>query len=178
MKKWLLILPLALFMGIAAIFAGQLIYKRVVSHPSALKNKPAPSVVFEGFEGGKPFSIADFKGEVVVLNLFASWCPPCREEHPQLVTLSKKSGFKLIGIDYKDNAENARKFLSQFGNPYALIGSDTKGRIALEWGVYGIPETFIINKQGIVAYKFIGPISVDTLNNKILPELQKVIDEK
>lgn len=176
-KNWLLILPLALFLGLAGLFTARLVYHRVTGHPSALRGKPAPTTVFQGFDGGKNFKTSDFMGEVVVLNFFAAWCPPCREEHPQLVTLSKQAGFKLVGINFKDKLVNAKQFLVENGNPYALIGVDEKGRNALDWGVYGIPETFVVNAKGIVTFKYIGPISPQILQEKIMPEIKKAVDE-
>lgn len=158
------------FLAVVLVFGGRLMYHRANGHPSALKDKPAPLAQFEGFNGGAGLLESDLKGQVTVINIFASWCPPCIEEHPQITKLSKN--VKIIGVNYKDIEEKAKVFLSTNGNPYTKIISDPKGRNAIEWGVYGIPETFILDKSGIIRFKFVGPISENTLNQIILPQIK------
>jgi cytochrome c biogenesis protein CcmG/thiol:disulfide interchange protein DsbE len=108
---------------------------------------------------------------VTVVNVFASWCVPCRDEHPQLLALSR-SGVRLVGINYKDDPENARRFLGSLGNPYSAVGSDASGRTAVEWGVYGVPESFVVDSEGIIRFKQIGPISPEQLASVVLPQIE------
>jgi cytochrome c biogenesis protein CcmG/thiol:disulfide interchange protein DsbE len=117
-------------------------------------------------------ALADLKGRgVTVVNVFASWCVPCRDEHPQLLALSR-SGVRLVGINYKDDPENARRFLGSLGNPYSAVGSDASGRTAVEWGVYGVPESFVVDSEGIIRFKQIGPISPEQLASVVLPQIE------
>jgi cytochrome c biogenesis protein CcmG, thiol:disulfide interchange protein DsbE len=169
-KRIFILMPLVVFLGVALVFGGRLMYHRANGHPSVLKDKPAPTASFEGFNNGTGLGSEDLKGQVTVVNIFASWCPPCIEEHPQITTLSKS--VKVIGINYKDLDVKANAFLQKNGNPYAKIVADPKGRNAIEWGVYGIPETFILDKAGIIRFKFIGPISEKALNQIILPQIK------
>jgi cytochrome c biogenesis protein CcmG, thiol:disulfide interchange protein DsbE len=172
MKRFMVALPLVLFLGVALVFGGRLLYHRASGHPSVLKDKPAPMAAFEGFMGGAGLLSSDLQGQVTVVNVFASWCPPCIEEHPQITALSKS--VKVIGINYKDLPEKAESFLKTNGNPYTKIVTDPKGRNAIEWGVYGIPETFILDKNGIIRFKFVGPISEFKLNSIILPQVRSL----
>lgn len=179
-RRLLVLLPLIAFVALAALFYGRLFSGDPSRIPSALIGRPAPALDLPPLEGlardGQPvpgLTSAGLKGEVTVLNVFASWCVPCRDEHPFLVELSKMSGFRLVGLNYKDEAENARRFLGRFGNPYAAVGVDAGGRAAIDWGVYGVPETFVIGKDGRIAYKFIGPIDAQGLKERLLPEIEK-----
>jgi cytochrome c biogenesis protein CcmG, thiol:disulfide interchange protein DsbE len=172
-----LFIPLVLFLALVGFFAAKFLYQRALSSPARVVGKPAPSVVFEGFDGGKEISIEDFKGKVTLFNVFASWCPPCIEEHPQLMALSQDKRFQVIGVNYKDKLENARRFLNANGNPFAKLGVDEKGRNAIEWGVYGIPESFIIGRDGLVKYKHFGAITPENMKTKILPALEKALSE-
>ncbi|MES0883756.1 DsbE family thiol:disulfide interchange protein [Roseibium sp. SCP14] len=180
----LVLLPLVVFTGLAALFLFQLTLggdpKKI---PSALINKPAPELALGPVEGltrdgaGIPgFSREDFLGKISVVNVFASWCVPCRQEHPIMEELGTIDDIQLIGINYKDKPENARRFLGSLGNPYDLIGADDAGRAAIEWGVYGVPETFVVDEKGMIRYKFIGPLSPSTFRDTFLPELKKVMD--
>ncbi|MEM9630134.1 MAG: DsbE family thiol:disulfide interchange protein [Pseudomonadota bacterium] len=180
----LVLLPLVVFAGLAALFLFQLTLggdpKKI---PSALINKPAPEFALGPVEGlsrdGEEipgFSREDFLGKISVVNVFASWCVPCRQEHPLMEELGKLDDIQLIGINYKDKPENARRFLGSLGNPYDLIGADDAGRAAIEWGVYGVPETFVVDEKGMIRYKFIGPLSPITFKDTFLPELKKVMD--
>lgn len=179
-RRLLVLLPLIAFVALAALFYGRLFSGDPSRIPSALIGRPAPALDLPPLKGltrdGQPvpgLTSAGLKGEVTVLNVFASWCVPCRDEHPFLVELSKMPGFRLVGLNYKDEAENARRFLGRFGNPYAAVGVDAGGRAAIDWGVYGVPETFVIGKDGRIAYKFIGPIDAQGLKERLLPEIEK-----
>lgn len=179
-RRLLVLLPLIAFVALAALFYGRLFSGDPSRIPSALIGRPAPALDLPPLEGltrdGQPvpgLTSAGLKGEVTVLNVFASWCVPCRDEHPFLVELSKMQGFRLVGLNYKDEAENARRFLGRFGNPYAAVGVDAGGRAAIDWGVYGVPETFVIGRDGRIAYKFIGPIDAQGLKERLLPEIEK-----
>ncbi|ADH90069.1 periplasmic protein thiol/disulfide oxidoreductase DsbE [Ancylobacter novellus DSM 506] len=179
-RRLLVLLPLIAFVALAALFYGRLFSGDPSRIPSALIGRPAPALDLPPLQGltrdGQPvpgLTSAGLKGEVTVLNVFASWCVPCRDEHPFLVELSKMQGFRLVGLNYKDEAENARRFLGRFGNPYAAVGVDAGGRAAIDWGVYGVPETFVIGRDGRIAYKFIGPIDAQGLKERLLPEIEK-----
>ncbi|MEL7525342.1 MAG: DsbE family thiol:disulfide interchange protein [Pseudomonadota bacterium] len=179
----LVLLPLVVFMALASLFMFQLLMGNDPQKiPSALIDKPAPEFALSAVDGitrdGTPvpgFSREDLLGEVSVVNVFASWCVPCRDEHPLLEDLAKVEGIQLLGINYKDKPENARRFLGSLGNPYDRIGADVAGRTAIEWGVYGVPETFVIDKEGTIRYKFIGPLSPASYQEVFLPELSKII---
>jgi len=178
----LVLLPLVIFAALAALFLFQLtLGGDPQTIPSALIDKKAPETDLPPVEGlmddGTPvagFSTADLMGKVSVVNVFASWCVPCRQEHPLLEELATVDGIQLIGINYKDKPENARRFLGSLGNPYARVGADQKGRAAIDWGVYGVPETYIVDPQGIIRYKYIGPLTPDSYLNIFLPQLEKV----
>ncbi|QFR33156.1 DsbE family thiol:disulfide interchange protein [Ancylobacter sp. TS-1] len=181
-RRLLVLLPLIAFLALAALFYGRLFSGDPSRVPSALIGRPAPALDLPPLEGltqdGAPvpgLTSAGLKGAVTVLNVFASWCVPCRDEHPYLVALSKMPGFRLVGLNYKDDADNARRFLGRFGNPYAAVGVDPNGRAAIDWGVYGVPETFVIGRDGRIAYKFIGPLDERGLKEKLLPEIEKAI---
>jgi cytochrome c biogenesis protein CcmG/thiol:disulfide interchange protein DsbE len=174
------ILPVALFSAIAALFLIGLYGRPPSTIPSALIGKPAPAFALPAnaelqASDGKPvpgLALADLKGRgVTVVNVFASWCVPCRDEHPQLLALSR-SGVRLVGINYKDDPENARRFLGSLGNPYSAVGSDASGRTAVEWGVYGVPESFVVDSEGIIRFKQIGPISPEQLASVVLPQIE------
>ena len=118
---------------------------------------------------------ADFKNAVTVLNVWASWCVPCRDEAPLLIKLAGDKRIRLVGINYKDQADNARRFLGRFGNPFAASGADASGRAAIEWGVYGVPETFIVGRDGRIAYKLVGPLTPENLEAVMKPQIEKAL---
>jgi cytochrome c biogenesis protein CcmG/thiol:disulfide interchange protein DsbE len=118
---------------------------------------------------------ADFKDAVTVLNVWASWCVPCRDEAPLLIKLAGDKRIRLVGINYKDQADNARRFLGRFGNPFAASGADANGRAAIEWGVYGVPETFIVGRDGRIAYKLVGPLTPENLEGVMKPQIEKAL---
>ena len=179
----LVLLPVIIFSALAALFLFQLTMGNDPSKiPSALIGRPAPDATLPPVEDLAPngtqllgFSKADMMGKVTIVNVFASWCAPCRQEHPLLEDLAKRDGFQMFGINYKDTPENARRFLGTLGNPYERVGSDPKGRAAIEWGVYGIPETFIVDANGTIRYKYIGPLSPKSYEEEFLPQLDKVL---
>ena len=172
--------PLVIFGLLAVIFAFSLRSGDPSRLPSALIGKTAPSTTFKALEGllagAKPvpgFSGGELaNGKVSIVNFWASWCRPCVEEHPQLVALSKQPGVALYGVNYKDDAVSARRFLGLHGNPYAAVGTDPNGRGAIEWGVYGMPETFVINTRGEIAFKHVGPISQQSLVEQLVPAIE------
>jgi cytochrome c biogenesis protein CcmG/thiol:disulfide interchange protein DsbE len=175
-RRLVYLVPLAIFALLAAIFLIRLETEGDISAiPSALVGKPAPEFDLPGFDGGRGLKRADLLGKVTVVNVFASWCGPCRVEHPQLTTLAGDRRIQVVGINYKDVAENARRFLGQLGNPYAAIGVDARGRAAIDWGVYGVPETFVIGRDGIIRSKFIGPISPADLERTIRPAIESAL---
>ena len=166
-RPLVLLVPLVVFALLAGIFLVRLETGGDISDiPSALVGKPAPEFELAPLEGMSVPGLkrADLIGQVTVVNVFASWCGPCRVEHPQLAALASDKRIKLVGINYKDVAENARRFLGQLGNPYAAIGVDSRGRAAIDWGVYGVPETFVVGKDGTILKKFIGPILPENLD--------------
>lgn len=175
----LVIVPVILFAALAIVFGFSLKSGDPTRLPSALIGKPAPQVDFPALAGlvddGKPvpgIKAADLaKGEVTVVNFFASWCGPCVQEHPLLMVLEKR-GVRVVGVNYKDPSPGGRRFLGRYGNPYVAVGTDASGRGAIEWGVYGMPETFVLNKKGEIAYKHVGPITAEALAEKMLPAIK------
>jgi cytochrome c biogenesis protein CcmG/thiol:disulfide interchange protein DsbE len=167
----LYLLPALVFVGLAVLFMVQLGSGRNPSEvPSALIDKPVPVFSLAPLEGlldnGRPvpgFSNEDLKGRVTVVNVWASWCAPCRQEHPLLVELAKDPSVRVVGINQKDNPDNARRFLGALGNPFSAVGIDPNGRASIDWGVYGVPETFIVGPDGTIRYKQIGPLTPETL---------------
>lgn len=163
--------PLILFAVLAAVSLVGLFSGDASKVPSALIGKPAPAITLSALEGlqrdGRPvpaFGMADLaSGRATIVNVFASWCAPCRVEHPFLVALADAPAVKagkvaVVGMNYKDEAENARRFLGALGNPYSAVGVDRSGRAAIEWGVYGVPETFLIGPDGRILEKHVGPL--------------------
>jgi cytochrome c biogenesis protein CcmG/thiol:disulfide interchange protein DsbE len=170
----LVLLPLVVLAGLIAVFA--LSIDRDPSFvQSVLIDKPAPAFSLPAVEGlAVPgFDTAALKGQVTIVNVFASWCIPCRDEHPLLVTLKERSGVRLFGINQRDAPENARAFLAELGNPYDAVGADANNRVSIDWGVYGVPETFVVNAAGVITYKHIGPISLRTLEAQVLPAIEQ-----
>ena len=176
--KLVYLLPLGLFLSLALIFLLRLESGGDPSViPSALVGQPAPPFDLPPLDGaGVPgFARADLDGQVTVVNIFASWCGPCRVEHPQLVALAADERIRVVGIDYKDQPANALRFLEDLGNPYAAIGVDTRGRAAIDWGVYGVPETFVVDRAGVIRFKFIGPLSAETVEGALMPVIEAAL---
>ncbi len=171
-----------MFLALAALFFFRLGAGDPSRIPSALIGHEAPATDLPAVAGlernGEPVPgivPADFKSAVTVLNVWASWCVPCRDEAPLLVRLAGDKRIRIVGINYKDQADNARRFLGRYGNPFAASGADTSGRAAIEWGVYGVPETFIIGRDGRIAYKLVGPLTPDNLERVVKPEIEKAL---
>ncbi len=168
------LIPLALFIVLVGFLAVGL-QRDPREIPSPLVDKAAPIFkVSQLIEADKPFSPQDMKGQVWMLNVWASWCVACRVEHPLLVEIKRSGIVPLVGLDYKDQRPDALKFLSQHGDPYMLSAFDGDGRVGIDYGVYGVPETFIIDKNGVIRHKQIGPITEEALQKTILPLIQKL----
>jgi cytochrome c biogenesis protein CcmG, thiol:disulfide interchange protein DsbE len=172
--------PLAIFAAIALLFGLALFSGDPSRLPSMLVGRPAPQMTLPPLEGLSDgvrsipgFSSADLaKGEVSVVNFWGSWCAPCVQEHPVLVALKEATGVKLYGVNYKDVAANARRFLGRYGNPFTAVGVDGTGRNAIEWGVIAMPETFVVDGRGTIVYKHVGPISPEALETKVIPAIR------
>lgn len=181
MKKIWFLIPLVLF-GALAVFLGLGLTHDPSEVPSPLIGKPAPAFALPqlAVDGGAPagaqFQSEQMRGKVWLLNVWASWCTSCRDEHPTLLELARKGTVPLIGLDYKDQDADGRRWLAEAGNPYQLVAVDADGRVGIDYGVYGVPETYVIDKAGVIRYKQIGPMSPKVLYEKIMPlieELQK-----
>lgn len=177
-RRWLALLPLLLFLALAGVFLAQLLSGRDSSVvPSALIGAQAPQIALPPLEGSPLPGLdpAQFEGNVTLVNIWASWCGPCRQEHPLLMQLAGDDRVEIVGLNYKDRSENARRFLGELGNPYSAIGVDDSGRAAIEWGVYGVPETFLVGKDGKIAWKQVGPFTPPIVVNTLLPEIEKAL---
>jgi len=174
-RRALALLPLAGFGGLAAVFLSRLGAGDPGRLPSALLGRPVPKFALPGLAGvSQGLSDADLrKGRPVLLNVFASWCGPCHEEHPFLMKLAQDSRLELVGINYKDQPENARRFLGARGNPFTRVGVDTDGRTAIDWGVYGVPESFLVGGDGRILLRLVGPVSAETIARQLEPALAK-----
>lgn len=170
----LALLPLLALVGLIAVFALN-INRDPSLVRSVLIDKPAPQFALAAVPGlAVPgFDTAKLQGQVTVVNVFASWCIPCRDEHPVLEALKDKTGVLLYGINQKDAAENAAAFLAELGNPYDAIGGDTDGRTSIDWGVYGVPETFIVDAKGIIRFKHTGPLLLDDIDRELVPAIAR-----
>jgi cytochrome c biogenesis protein CcmG/thiol:disulfide interchange protein DsbE len=174
--------PLAVFLGLAALFFFRLYAGDPARLPSALIGHPVPQTNLPPVAGldrnGAPvpgLDAADFKGAVTVVNVWASWCVPCHDEAPLLMKLAEDKRMRVVGINYKDEPDNARRFLGRYGNPFAAAGADASGRAAIEWGVYGVPETFVVGRDAHIAYKLVGPITADNIDKVLKPEIDKAL---
>jgi cytochrome c biogenesis protein CcmG, thiol:disulfide interchange protein DsbE len=181
-SKILVLLPLVLFAALAALFFFRLGAGDPNRLPSALIGKQAPSTDLPPVEGlvsdGKPLPglvTAEFKGAVTFVNVWASWCIPCRDEAPVLMKLAEDKRFRLVGLNYKDQPENARRFIGRYGNPYVANGADQSGRAGIEWGVYGVPESFVVDATGRITYKLVGPLTWQNLDTVVRRELEKAL---
>ena len=168
------LIPLALFVVLVIFLAvGLTLDPRKV--PSPYIDKPAPAFELAQLnQPGKLFAPRDMQGKVWLLNVWASWCVSCREEHPVLLELAKTNTVPVYGLNYKDKRDDALAWLKQFGDPYALSISDSEGRVGIDYGVYGVPETFVIDKVGVIRYKHIGPVTPQALKDKILPLVRQL----
>ena len=173
-RRWPFVLPVVAFVAIAAFLGvGLLLNPREI--PSALIGQPVPEFTLPAlYESAPPLSNTDFLGEVVLLNFFASWCVPCRVEHPLFMRLQREGVVPIYGVNFKDAPEDAKDWLELFGDPYTRIGADQIGRTAINLGVYGLPETFVIDRKGLIAYKRVGAISPKILEKEILPLIKEL----
>lgn len=177
-RRLLVLLPLAAFLLLAALFLMQLLSGRdAATIPSALIGAPAPATALPPLPGSPlpGLDSAALKGDVTLVNVWASWCAPCREEHPVLMALAADGRLRVAGINYKDKAENALRFLGELGNPFDAIGADTSGRTAIDWGVYGVPETFLVGRDGRILYKHVGPLTPESVSGELMPEVAKAL---
>jgi cytochrome c biogenesis protein CcmG/thiol:disulfide interchange protein DsbE len=182
-SRILVLLPLALFLALAGLFLYRLNTTTDASYiPSVLIGRDAPATDLPPVEGlereSKPIpglATVDFKGAVTVLNVWSSWCPSCPEEVPLLVRLARDPRIRVVSINYKDDADKARRFLRRYGNPFVATGADKSGRASIEWGVYGVPETFIIGRDGKIAYKVVGGITPENITRFLKPEIEKAL---
>ena len=176
------ILPLVAFVSLALLFFFRLFAGDPSQLPSALIGRAAPATelppIAELVREGQPvpgLRPTDFIGNVTVLNVWASWCVPCHDEAPLLLKLADDKRIRVAGINYKDQPDNARRFLGRYGNPFAASGADVSGRTAIEWGVYGVPETFVVGRDGRIAHKLVGPITEDNLEKVLKPAIEKAL---
>ena len=182
-RRWLAFLPLAAFALLAALLFVRLWAGDPAKLPSALIGQSAPPLNLPGLDGAAGLSDADLRaGHVSVVNVFGSWCEPCRFEHPNLTALAndeqlKAKGVVVYGVAQKDSPENVRRFLGALGNPYARIGLDPDNRAGIDWGVYGVPETFVVRGDGTIAYKFVGPMTAEAVANDVKPQILKAAEK-
>jgi cytochrome c biogenesis protein CcmG/thiol:disulfide interchange protein DsbE len=174
LRNLLFILPVLLFVTLAAYFAIALRPGNDPRElPSALLNKEAPQFTLAGLNGAG-IARDGLKGGPVLINFFASWCVPCRVEHPLLMRLAERDHVPLYGIDYKDQPDAARKLLAQLGDPYRAIGQDSDGRTGLDFGVYGVPETYVVDGRGFIRKRFVGPLTAQQVDRELLPLLKEL----
>ncbi|MEO0637667.1 MAG: DsbE family thiol:disulfide interchange protein [Pseudomonadota bacterium] len=181
-RKFIIALPLAVFMALVGIFAVQLMRGGASDEiPSALIGQPIPPLELEAVSGQTSEVLSTGfletlppEVDVVALNVFASWCVPCRVEHPQIEAIAALDNVVVVGLNYKDKPEDAVAFLAELGNPYAAIGGDPEGRVALDYGVYGVPETFLIDRQGVVRARYAFPILPSHLIEQVQPAIQRI----
>ena len=173
-------IPLVVFIGFAGV-AGKMLYDQDVNGrdisaiPSALIGKKAPSLALAPLEGSNTAALTDaaMTGKLTLVNVFASWCVPCRQEHPILKELANDGRLTIVGINYKDKNDNALRFLGELGNPYKAIGVDPNGKAAIDWGVYGIPESYLVGPDGTILYKKVGPFDERSLTQELMPAIEK-----
>ena len=181
-RRLLVFIPLLAFLALALLFLYRLGSGDPSRIPSALIGRPVPATSLLPVEGlvrdGAPVPgivNVDFTGAVTLVNVWASWCVPCHDEAPLLMKLADDKRIRIVGINYKDQPENARRFIGRYGNPFAAVGADGNGRASIDWGVYGVPETFVIDRTGRIAYKLVGPISEGNLEAVLKPQLEKAL---
>ncbi len=172
MRYLLYILPLLALVGLVGVFAFS-IDRDAGLVRSVLIDKPVPAFTLAPVEGLEVpgFDTAALNGDVTLVNVFASWCIPCRDEHPLLEAIKAETGIRMFGINHSDAPENARAFLAELGNPYDAVGADRDRRVSIDWGVYGVPETFVVNADGIITYKHVGPLTAEAVETGLKPAL-------
>jgi len=185
MRRWGVVLPFVIFVGLAGLFWYALRTGDPSRLPSAMIGKPVPQFTLPPLDGLKGedgaavpgFSSADLAGgKPTLVNVFASWCVPCLEEHPTLLALAKEPGIRIYAINYKDDPDSARRFLGRYGDPFERVGIDSTGRTAIDFGVYGVPETYVITADGKIAYRHVGPLTERAIKEKILPLMRQSPD--
>jgi cytochrome c biogenesis protein CcmG/thiol:disulfide interchange protein DsbE len=181
-RPWLMALPLLVFAALAVLLLLRLGSGDPSRIPSALIGRPAPQTALPPLQGlvadGAAVPGLDpavFKGKVSIVNVWASWCVPCHNEAPLLTELAKDKRLQLVGINYKDAPDNARRFLGRYGNPFSVVGVDSNGRAAIEWGVYGVPETFVVGRDGTIVYKLVGPVTPENIDTVLKAEIDKAL---
>jgi cytochrome c biogenesis protein CcmG/thiol:disulfide interchange protein DsbE len=175
MRRLVYFLPLALFAILAGYFALSLRPGRDPQLlPSAMIDKPVPKIDLATLERDAPLTNQSFAGQVVLINFFASWCVPCRAEHPLLMHMAREQKIPIIGIDYEDKPDDARHFIDELGDPFRAIGIDQDGRLGIEFGVYGVPETYVIDKSGRIRFKQVGGVTPEVLEGTLIPMLKKL----
>jgi cytochrome c biogenesis protein CcmG, thiol:disulfide interchange protein DsbE len=181
-RSWLVAAPLVLFVGFAILIYPMIFKTDKTSLPSPLIGRPAPRTslpALDGLQGPNGpvpgLDASRFTGAVTLVNVWASWCVPCADEAPLFMKLAQDTRIRVVGVNYKDSADNARRFLSRYGNPYSAIGVDANGRAGIEWGVYGVPETFIVGKDGAIAYKLVGPLTPDNIDAVVRVQIEKAL---
>ena len=173
-RRLLYLLPLGIFGGLTAMFAVGL-GRDSTKLPSALIGKPVPPFKLPPVQGRTlGLSSTDLAGHVSLVNVFASWCAPCRQEHPLFLDLKEQGTVALYGINYKDRPEDASSWLDELGDPYTRTGADRDGRVSIDWGVYGVPETFVVDRAGLIAHKHVGPLTGEALAGTILPLVERL----
>lgn len=173
-RRVLVMLPAGVFAGLAVVLGWGLSRNAQVI-PSALIGKPVPAFSLPAVQGRTlGLSSADLKGEVSLVNVFASWCTACREEHPVFMELRRTNAVPIHGINYKDRPSDAAKWLNTMGDPYTRTGADLNGRVAIDWGVYGVPETFVVDAQGRIAFKHVGAVTPEIYRDKIAPIIERL----
>ena len=181
-RSRLMALPLVAFAALAALFWFRLGSGDPSKIPSAFIGRPAPQTALPPLQGLVNNGVevpgldpAVFKGKVSVVNVWASWCVPCHDEAPLLTALGKDKRLQIVGINYKDSPDNARRFLGRYGNPFGIVGVDGNGRGSIEWGVYGVPETFVVGRDGTIVYKLVGPVTPENIDSVLKVELEKAL---
>ena len=181
-RRWLVALPLIGFAALAGLFLLRLYGGDPSKIPSALIGRPAPQTSLPPLEGLKRegaqvpgLDPAVFKDRVSVVNVWASWCVPCHDEAPLLTELGKDKRLQIVGINYKDSPDNARRFLGRYGNPFSVVGVDGNGRASIEWGVYGVPETFVVGREGTIVYKMVGPVTPANIDSVLKVQIEKAL---
>jgi cytochrome c biogenesis protein CcmG/thiol:disulfide interchange protein DsbE len=181
-RSLLVMLPLVIFLALAALFFFRLGSGDPATIPSALIGRAVPQTDLPAIAGltrdGAPvpgLAAADFKGPVTLVNVWASWCVPCHDEAPILMQMAEDKRIRVVGINYKDQPDNARRFIGRYGNPFAAAGADANGRASIDWGVYGVPETFVVDRAGRIAHKLVGPITPENLEKVLKPALEKAL---
>ena len=181
-RTFLMVLPLIAFIGLALLFWFRLGSGDPSRIPSALIGRPVPQTMLPPLQGLQADNAqipgldpAAFKGKVSLVNVWASWCVPCHDEAPLLTALAKDTRLQIVGINYKDSPDNARRFLGRYGNPFSMVGVDGNGRGSIEWGVYGVPETFVVGRDGTIVSKMVGPVTPANLDSVLKVAIEKAL---